>query len=715
MRKILWLLLLFSQSVMAQHAITAIVKNETTHQAIEGVSVYIKNSAIKESSNEEGKVTLKNIPFGNCILVFSDLNYQEKQINISYQMLNDTLNVFLHPKENQMEAVIVSSTRTNSRVEDNPIRVEVIRQEEITEEGAIKPMGIAKLLTESGSVLPQQTSSINGNVSIRLQGLDGRYTQVLKDGFPLYSGFSQGLSITQIAPLDLKQIEIIKGSSSSLYGSDAIAGIINLISKQPKEKPEFTLLLNATSLGGEDANLYFSKRWKKIGFSLLSANSLQKAKDINHDGFSELASTKTYHITPTFYYQPNQNTSLRFGINGTFDRRKGGDMLVLDYKPDAQHQFFEENLSHRLSSQFILEQHFSKNEVLTFKNSEAYFNRNIDQNTSLFGAQQWNTFTEGSFSLKTKRHQLVLGMNFNTEKFVEDSLKSHLRRDQQYQTLGVFVQDDWKMKKDLIAETGLRVDFQNKFGTLFLPRLALKYLVNPDFYVRAGTGLGYKLPTIFSTSSEEAGLSNIQPLSKNIKAEQSIGANIDLNYKIQLEYEAYITFNQSFFSTSIHQPLVLQSNRFTNASQPLISSGFESDLSFVDDEFKIITAYTFVNAKRKYDAIQPFVPLTPKHKLNMDVIYEVEGNFSVAAEGFYLSSMYRDADIKSSSFFTLGLSLQKYLSKKITLIGNLENILNVKQSNRETLVLPPTNDPVFRQIYAPIEGRVFNLALKMSL
>ncbi len=315
MRKFLWLLLLVSPVAMAQHQLHALVKDAKTHDPLAGVSVFIKNSGQTGITDKNGLCTLTNIPSTKFTITFSEINYNAQTIDFEINQLleKDTLKISLIPKAHEMQEVIVASTRTNSRIEDNPIRVEVIGQEEVTEEGVIKPMGIAKLLTESGSVLPQQTSSINGNVSIRLQGLDGKYTQVLKDGFPLYSGFSQGLSIVQIPPLDLKQIELIKGSSSSLYGGDAIAGIINLISKQPHQQHELTFLLNSTSLGGQDANLYYSKRWKKLGFSFLSANSWQKAKDINQDGFTELPKTQTFNVSPTLYYYPNPNTSMRFG------------------------------------------------------------------------------------------------------------------------------------------------------------------------------------------------------------------------------------------------------------------------------------------------------------------------------------------------------------------------------------------------------------------
>lgn len=716
MRRFLYLMLLLPQLAWAQHSLQLKIKNISTLKPIEGVTVFIKNTNFKSFSNHEGLVLFKNVPFGKISIICSDLNYEKQSTVYNYSEARalDSLTIFLIPKEQLMNEVVVSSTRTNSRIEDNPIKVEVIGQGEVNEEGAIKPMGIAKLLTESGSVLPQQTSTINGNVSIRLLGLDGKYTQILKDGFPLYSGFAQGLSITQIPPLDLKQIEIIKGSSSSLYGGDAIAGIINLISKQPNEKPELTFLLNKTSLGGEDLNAYYSKKWKKIGFTLLSANNWQALKDVSHDGFSNLPKTQTFNFSPTLFIYPNDRTFLRFGINGLMDDRKGGDILAINHQTDAKHQFFEENKSQRWSSQFLLTHQSKSNALFTLKNSVSYFNRIIDQSNATFGGKQWDSYSEANVSFKKGKHQFVLGANFISQNFTEDTSRSHLNRDQLYSTFGIFAQDDWKLNSKLIAETGLRTDFQNKLGIFFLPRFALKYQFNQDFYVRLGGGLGYKLPTIFSTQSEELGYNNILPLAQNLKAEQSFGTNLDFNYKINFADEAYLTLTQSFFNTQIENPLVLKGNAFINQNQPVNTAGLETDFHFVMDEFQIYGAYTYINAKRKYNTVQPFLPLTPKHKLNIDVLYEVEQNFSVAAEGYYLSSMYRDGDTKAPSFFTLGLSLQKYFGK-VTMIANLENVLNMKQSNRENLVIPPTNDPSFRQIYAPIEGRVFNLALKISL
>ena len=121
-----------------------------------------------------------------------------------------------------------------------------------------------------------------------------------------------------------------------------------------------------------------------------------------------------------------------------------------------------------------------------------------------------------------------------------------------------------------------------------------------------------------------------------------------------------------------------------------------------------------MDARRKYDDVQSFVPLTPQHKLNLDIIYEEENNYSIAFEVYYVSYMFRDFDTKTKSYYTIGLITQKHF-KHFTIIANVENLLDVRQTRFENIVIPPTANPTFRQVYAPLDGRVFNIAIRIDI
>ena len=158
----------------------------------------------------------------------------------------------------------------------------------------------------------------------------------------------------------------------------------------------------------------------------------------------------------------------------------------------------------------------------------------------------------------------------------------------------------------------------------------------------------------------------------------------------------------------------MDSFSFVNKNLPILTKGFESDLTFASDEWQFYFAYSFVDARRKYNFTQSFVPLTPKSKINIDIIYGKEDDFSVAYEGYYVSSMYRDFDTKTKSYLTNGIIVQKHFPH-FDLIANCENLFDVRQTKFEKIVIPPVNHPRFRQIYAPLDGRVFNVALRIKL
>lgn len=234
-----------SSLAYSQNTFKAVIKDKETAEPLPGASAIIKNTTLGASANETGLLEIQNVPDGEQIIEFSFVGFETQMITIVFpRTSNEPLEVLLIASGEELEEITVSSTRSSRTIADTPTRVEFIAGEELEEKGNMKPGDIRMLLNESTGIQTQQTSAASANASIRIQGLDGRYTQILKDGFPLYAGFSGGLGLLQTPPLDLKQVEVIKGSSSTLYGGGAIAGLVNLISKRPTEERELRFFAN---------------------------------------------------------------------------------------------------------------------------------------------------------------------------------------------------------------------------------------------------------------------------------------------------------------------------------------------------------------------------------------------------------------------------------------------------------------------------------------
>src|SRR5918995_5036025 len=163
------------------------------------------------------------------------------------------------------EEVIVTATRTGGRIDDQPTRVEVLEREEIEEKMLMTPGDIVMMLNEMGGMRVQATSPSLGAASVRIQGMRGRYTRVLSDGLPLF-GDVGGLGLLQIPPMDLGQVEVVKGVGSALYGAGAMGGVINLLSRRPGDAAEHEFLLNRSTRGATDAATFLaaplSRGWR---------------------------------------------------------------------------------------------------------------------------------------------------------------------------------------------------------------------------------------------------------------------------------------------------------------------------------------------------------------------------------------------------------------------------------------------------------------------
>ncbi|MBX9853142.1 MAG: TonB-dependent receptor, partial [Cytophagaceae bacterium] len=547
-------------------------------------------------------------------------------------------------EENEaLEEVVVSATRGSRTIDNIPTRVEVIAGEELDEKGNMKPGDIRMMLAESTGIQTQQTSATSGSSSIRIQGLDGKYTQIIRDGFPLYSGFSGGLGLLQVAPLDLQQVEVIKGSSSTLYGGGAIAGLVNLVSKKPTEERQLNFLLNGTSALGLDASGFYAQKFEKVGITTYAAYNHGSAYDPSKIGLTAIPKFNRFTLNPKLFIYFDEATTLMAGVNATVEKRIGGNIDFVKGKT-VSNPYFEENNTDRYSTQVELGHRLSENGKLTFKNSISYYDRSIELPSYLFSGRQVSTYSEVNYSRNGEKADWVFGANFLSDNFKEDIGTSAALRNYSHNTIGAFVQNTWNSTEKLTIETGIRGDYHNEYGFFFLPRISGLWKINDHVSTRLGGGFGYKAPNVFTEDAERIQFRYVLPINvSNTKAERSYGANYDINYRTSLFTDKVgFSINHMFFYTRIADPILLTpigSNlAYVQPNGNIITKGMETNIKLTYADFKLFVGYTLADVGQKAGSVYTNYPLVSKHRLNNVLMYEIEDKWKLGLEGYYYSN-----------------------------------------------------------------------------
>ena len=714
----------FSLIGKAQQTITIKVTGGENKMPI-AASIVLKGTTKGYSADSTGTVSISFLSNGEYTLVASAVDFVEKKIKITIPYSFDTLEIELESSEHEMEEVIVQSTRTSRTIANVPTRVEIIELEEIDEKNNMRPANVAMLLHESTGIQVQQTSASSGNASIRIQGLDGRYTQLLKDGFANFGNFSSGLSVLEIPPLDLRQVEIIKGPASPLYGGGAIAGVVNFISKTPRAKPEYSFILNHSNIGQSNIGGFAAHRGKKTGYTLLALYNRSNAYDVDKDDFTEVPKSNEFTLHPKLFIYPDETTTIIVGNSLTSGERIGGDIQVIKNKVDASHQYFEKNKTLRNISTFEWEKKLSDRKRFIAKQSFSLFDRTISIPAYTFAGVDNNSYTDVSYITNGNKHSFVFGGNFIYNKFNEKD-KSTSNRDNTATTGGVYGQHTWDATDKVKLESGLRIDAVNYKNNIYtnteifvLPRVSLLVKYSPQWSSRIGIGMGYKTPTLFTEETETIQYQNVDQLN-NVTSEKSYGGTADVNFRTAISENLAFAFNHMFFYTWIDNPLVLDnyttSNyRFFNAANPVQSAGFETNARFIfKGAFKLFLGYTFTDTKAKYLAGNQLLPLVPRNKLNTALIYEKEGVIKIGLEGYFTGRQYLSNGTHTPSFSEFGFMTEKVFNR-FSLFVNFENFTDTRQSNYKNVVNGSHLNPTFDELWTHTEGFVVNGGVKIKL
>lgn len=612
------------------------------------------------------------------------------------------------------EEVFVSATRSETRLKDQPLRVEVIDREEIEEKALMTPGSVAMLLGETSGLRVQTTAPSLGAANVRIQGLRGRYAQLLADGLPLYGAQGDSFSLLQVPPLDLAQVEVIKGVASALYGASALGGVINLVSRRPRE-PERELLLNATSQRGTDVTAWFAQpaaaHWS---WTVLTGYHGQERQDLDDDGWTDLPAFDRGLVRPRVFYDNERGRTMFVTAGVMAEDRSGGTepgSVASDGRP------FVEALKTRHADTGVVARWLTAGgRVAAVRGSVMRQSRNRRFGEVNEHGTRITSFGEASLQGARGAHTWVGGVAAQHDRF---DLRELPQFDYRFSTFSAFAQDEITLKPALSLAASGRIDVHSEYGVLASPRLSLLARPPAGWTIRLSAGTGAFSPTPFTEETDETGLSRLLPL-RNLKAERAFGSSLDVTRTF-----GRIEITGTVFGSVVTRPLQrreVSSDRveLVNAGDATRTGGTELIARYRVEGFVVMATHAWtrsteldVDSGRRRE-----VPLTPRHAGSFNAIWEGEewGRFGV--ELYYTGRQalednpYRET---GKPYWLLGL-LGERRWKSARFFINAENLFDVRQTKHDPLVLP-ARLPDGRwtvDAWAPLDGRVVNGGVRFS-
>jgi outer membrane receptor for ferrienterochelin and colicins len=608
------------------------------------------------------------------------------------------------------EHVTVSATRTDKRLEDQPMRVEVLDAEEIEEKQLMTPGDIVMMLNEMGGLRVQATSPSLGAASVRVQGMRGRYTRFLSDGLPLFGTDVGGLGLLQIPPTDLGQVEVIKGVASALYGAGALAGVVNLVSRRPTKEPSREALINRTTRGGTDATLFaaqrFTDRWSG---TVLLGGHWQQRNDIDDDGWADLAGYSRGVIRPRIFWSDGSGRSL-FATGGAMWEDRHGGTMPSAVLPAIGAPYPESLVTTRFDGGIVAQLPIARRYVATTRVSATRKDEDYLRGDVRERDVQDTMFAELALRGTAPRQTWVGGVAF--ERSTLDP-RDQPRFAYDYNVPALFLQDDIDLRRWLALSVSGRIDFHNVFGTFLSPRVSALVRGGP-WTSRASLGSGFFAPTALTEETEAAGLTRLS-IAAPLKVERGRSGSFDITRAL-----GPLTLTGTLFRYEVHDPAVVDRATYTLATlaEPTINMGIETVATIRRPPFSVTGTYAYVHSREGVGADRADIPLTPRHSAGVVGMWENKERGRIGVEA-YLTGMQRLEDnpyrSRSEPYVLFGGLFERRFGR-VRLFVNAENLGGVRQTRFDPLVRPlQASDGRWTvDAWAPLDGRVVNGGIRLS-
>lgn len=505
-------------------------------KGVEFANIILRGTNIGAVTNINGYYELKNISSGSYTIIAASLGYFQDSIHFTIKE-NETLTINFKLKESQknLNEVTVTATMKEISVSESPIAIDIITPKLFEKNPS---PNIFESLNMVNGVRPQLQCNVCNTGDIHINGMEGPYTMVMIDGMPIVSALGTVYGLMGIPNSIIQRVEIQKGPASTLYGSEAVGGLINVITKTAESAPLFSIDLMGTTYQEFNADVSVKYKLGNRLSGLFSGNyfHFDKKWDINHDNFTDVTLQKRIAGFNKFTYEHKSGTLSHLAVRYYFENRWGGEMQWNNSFRAGDSVYGESIYTNRFE--------IIGNSPLKIMGKEfklQYSFNSHDQNSAYgntpFLANQKIAFAQITRNIQIKKHDFLLGTAVRYTFYDDNTVitQSHDTieiQNKPSKTIlpGVFIQDEIKFNSINTLLLGIRYDYNTNHGNIFSPRANWKYVLNENNTIRLGIGNGYRVVNLFSEDHAAFNGAREVVIKSDLKPEQSW--NVSLNYSL---------------------------------------------------------------------------------------------------------------------------------------------------------------------------------------
>lgn len=708
------LLMLFCLRTWTQEAtVSGHVSSEG--QAIPFANIYLKNTKIGSATDEFGNYSLNNVDAGTYTLIASIMGYApfEQRISIvkNQQLVFD---IEMAPVAESLDEMVVTGTLKAVSRSESPVPVEVYSPTFLKQNPTAN---IFEALQNVNGVRPQINCNVCNTGDIHINGLEGPYTLVLIDGMPIVSGLGTVYGLMGIPNSLIEQIEIVKGPASSLYGSEAVGGLINIITKNNLEAPDFAADTFLTGWGEYNLDVGAKIDVGKKANVLLGLNyfNFDQLVDNNGDNFTDLTIQDRISVFQKWGFQRKDNRIFSLAGRYFYEDRWGGE---LQWTPEFRggDEIYGESI-YTSRWEILGKYQLPLEEKVLFSFSYNDHSQNSVYGDTPYLADQRIGFAQMTWDKKVGRHDLLLGTSLRYN-FYNDNTPATPLADEVW-IPSLFLQDEVALANKHSLLMGLRYDYDNRHGAIYTPRTAYRFKITDNDILRLNAGTGFRVVNLFT--EDHAALTGARDVIVTEALEPERSVNVNLNYlkKIYGSNGTFASLDASAFYTRFSNAILPDYD--TNPNQIIYdnldgfseSQGISANLDVVfPNGFKFLLGATFQDVSQTENGVKTRQILTESYTGTWNLGYTFQ-NLKLTVD--YTGNLYGpmrlptlgETDPRSdySPLWSIQNVQFTYKGlKDMEIYGGIKNLLDWTPNRGNPFIIARANDPFDREVVFDSNG-----------